>query len=33
MDRLTFVDINNDETWGWEGEKLRRYGIKWYKKQ
>ena len=33
MDRLAFLDVNTDKTWNWEGEELRRYAIKWHKKQ
>ena len=33
MDRLAFLDVNADKTWSWEGEELRRYAIKWHKKQ
>jgi len=33
MDRLAFVDADTDKSWIWEGEQLRRYGVKWYKKR
>ncbi|UCE29768.1 MAG: nickel-dependent hydrogenase large subunit, partial [Candidatus Bathyarchaeota archaeon] len=33
MDRLAFADTNTDKTWSWEGERLRKYGVKWYKKK
>ena len=33
MDRLAFIDANTDRSWVWEGEQLRRYGLKWYKKK
>ena len=33
MDRLAFLDVNADKTWSWEGEELRRYAIRWHKKQ
>ncbi len=30
MDRMVFIDKERRERWGWTGEQLRRYGIKWY---
>jgi NADH-quinone oxidoreductase subunit D len=33
MDRLAFVDINEDKQWVWSGEKLRRYSKKWFRKE
>jgi len=33
MDRMAFVDSSKDKQWIWSGEELRKYGIKWYRKE
>lgn len=30
MDRLTFLDRDNQRNWRWSGEELRQYGINYY---
>lgn len=32
MDRMSFVNVDNNKQWIWSGEELRRYAIKWYQK-
>lgn len=32
-DRMAFINVNNDKQWTWSGEELRRYAIKWYRKE
>jgi len=33
MDRMSFLDTETNKTWTWSGEKLRQYGIEYYKQR
>jgi NADH-quinone oxidoreductase subunit D len=32
-DRMAFVDVNTDKQWSWRREELRRYTLKWFRKE